>query len=53
VIVTRFIVKGTVEERILEIQDSKHTLVNDLYMSRDETKNRKLDELKLLFSKKA
>ncbi|EIE77372.1 hypothetical protein RO3G_02076 [Rhizopus delemar RA 99-880] len=51
--VTRFIVRGTVEERILEIQDSKHTLVNDLYMSRDDSKNRKMDELKLLFSKKS
>ncbi|RCH98559.1 DNA helicase rad5 [Rhizopus stolonifer] len=50
--VTRFVIKESVEERILEIQDSKHTLVNDLYMSRDESKNRKMDELKLLFSKK-
>ncbi|KAI9267417.1 SNF2 family N-terminal domain-containing protein [Sporodiniella umbellata] len=50
--VTRFVMKGTVEERILEIQDSKHTLANNLYTSRDESKNRKMHELKLLFSKK-
>ncbi|KAI9480559.1 MAG: SNF2 family N-terminal domain-containing protein [Benjaminiella poitrasii] len=52
VIVTRFIMRDTVEERILEIQNRKHVLVNELYMSRDENKNRKLDDLQLLFSKK-
>lgn len=43
--------KDSVEERILEIQNRKHVLVNELYMSRDESKNRKMDDLQLLFSK--
>lgn len=52
VTVTRFVMKDTVEERILEIQNRKHVLVNELYMSRDESKNRKMDDLQLLFSKR-
>ncbi|KAI8049793.1 SNF2 family N-terminal domain-containing protein [Gilbertella persicaria] len=52
VIVTRFIMTNSVEERILDIQDRKHVLVNELYMSRDEAKNRKLDDLQLLFGKR-
>ncbi|KAI7905546.1 SNF2 family N-terminal domain-containing protein [Cokeromyces recurvatus] len=52
VVVTRFIMRDTVEERILEIQNRKHVLVNELYMSRDENKSRRLDDLQLLFGRK-
>ncbi|KAI9250369.1 SNF2 family N-terminal domain-containing protein [Helicostylum pulchrum] len=51
--VTRFVVRDTIEERILEIQNRKNVLVNELYQSRDESKNRKMADLKLLFSKSA
>lgn len=43
--------RDTVEERILTIQNRKHVLVNELYQSRDHAKNRKMDDLQLLFSK--
>ncbi|KAI8388160.1 SNF2 family N-terminal domain-containing protein [Radiomyces spectabilis] len=49
VIVTRFIMRDTVEERILEIQDRKHVLVNELYMSHNEAKTRQLQDLQILF----
>ncbi|CEP09742.1 hypothetical protein [Parasitella parasitica] len=51
VVVTRFVMKDSVEERILEIQNRKHALVNELYMSRDQSKNRKLEDLQILFRK--
>ncbi|KAL9541494.1 hypothetical protein MBANPS3_009095 [Mucor bainieri] len=51
VVVTRFVMRDSVEERILEIQNRKHVLVNELYMSRDQAKNRKLDDLQILFRK--
>ncbi|CAO3651476.1 unnamed protein product [Mucor hiemalis] len=51
VIVTRFVMRDSVEERILEIQNRKHALVNELYQSKDEAKNSKLDDLQILFSK--
>lgn len=51
VTVTRFVMKDSVEERILEIQNRKHVLVNELYQSRDEAKHRKFEDLQLLFSK--
>ncbi|KAI7887816.1 P-loop containing nucleoside triphosphate hydrolase protein [Mucor mucedo] len=51
VTVTRFVMRDTVEERILTIQNRKHVLVNELYQSRDHAKNRKMDDLQLLFSK--
>lgn len=43
--------RDTIEERILEIQNRKNVLVNELYQSRDESKNSKMADLKLLFSK--
>ncbi|KAG0175436.1 DNA helicase rad5 [Apophysomyces sp. BC1034] len=49
VIVTRFITRDTVEERMLEIQERKHDLVNELYMSRDETRTKQLQDLQILF----
>ncbi|KAG2191703.1 hypothetical protein INT47_011364 [Mucor saturninus] len=51
VTVTRFVMRDTVEERILTIQNRKHVLVNELYQSRDHAKNRKMDDLQLLFGK--
>ncbi|KAG2237950.1 hypothetical protein INT48_002511, partial [Thamnidium elegans] len=51
--VTRFVMRDTIEERILEIQNRKNVLVNELYQSRDESKNRKMADLQLLFSKSA
>ncbi|KAI8373677.1 SNF2 family N-terminal domain-containing protein [Blakeslea trispora] len=50
--VTRFVMSNSVEERILEIQERKHVLVNELYMTPDQAKNRRMDDLQLLFSKK-
>ncbi|KAI9262384.1 SNF2 family N-terminal domain-containing protein [Phascolomyces articulosus] len=49
VIVTRFIMQDTVEERILEIQNKKHTLVNQLYKSKDDAKAQKMNDLQILF----
>ncbi|KAI8645409.1 SNF2 family N-terminal domain-containing protein, partial [Parasitella parasitica] len=49
--VTRFVMKDSVEERILEIQNRKHALVNELYMSRDQSRNKKLEDLQILFRK--
>ncbi|KAL7334471.1 DNA helicase rad5 [Mucor circinelloides] len=51
VVVTRFVMKDSVEERILEIQNRKHVLVNELYMSKEQAKDRKLDDLQILFRK--
>ncbi|KAI7862982.1 SNF2 family N-terminal domain-containing protein [Spinellus fusiger] len=49
VVITRFIMKDTVEERILEVQDRKHMLTTQLYMSKEEGKLRQLQDLKILF----
>lgn len=49
--VTRFVMRDSVEERILEIQNRKHALVNELYQSKDEAKNSKFDDLQILFGK--
>ncbi|KAI8142253.1 SNF2 family N-terminal domain-containing protein [Fennellomyces sp. T-0311] len=49
VVVTRFIVEGTVEERILAIQNKKHALANQLYMSKEDSRNEKLNDLQILF----
>ncbi|KAG1122047.1 hypothetical protein G6F42_011846 [Rhizopus arrhizus] len=51
VVVTRFVMKDSVEERILEIQNRKHVLVNELYMSKEQARDRKLDDLQILFRK--
>ncbi|KAI9023554.1 SNF2 family N-terminal domain-containing protein [Phycomyces nitens] len=50
VVVTRFIMKDTVEERILDIQDRKHVLTSQLYMSKEEAKVNQLQDLQILFS---
>ena len=50
VVVTRFIMRDTVEERILEIQDKKHDLVNQLYKSKEDSRTEKMNDLQLLFS---
>ena len=52
VTVTRFVMRDSVEERILEIQNRKHALVNELYQSRDQARDKKFDDLQLLFGKK-
>ncbi|KAI8886671.1 hypothetical protein K501DRAFT_321812 [Backusella circina FSU 941] len=49
VTVTRFIMRDTVEERILEIQDRKHDLVNELYKTDSQSKGQKLQDLQILF----
>ncbi|KAI9311357.1 SNF2 family N-terminal domain-containing protein [Dichotomocladium elegans] len=49
VIVTRFIMKNSVEERILDIQNKKRALVNQLYISRDDAKAERLNDLRILF----
>jgi len=50
VIVTRFVVKGTVEERILELQEKKKMLAQGaLGMRQKELRQIRIDELKLLF----
>lgn len=43
--------RDSVEERILEIQNRKHVLANELYQSRDQAKSRRMDDLQILFSK--
>ncbi|KAK9236875.1 SNF2 family N-terminal domain-containing protein [Lipomyces kononenkoae] len=47
--VYRFIVKGSVEERMLKIQDRKKFLASSLGMSEDQKKMQKIEEIKLLF----
>ncbi|KAI9306442.1 SNF2 family N-terminal domain-containing protein [Cunninghamella echinulata] len=51
VVVTRFIIKDSVEEQILSIQNRKHALMNELYVSKDEQKAKHLQELQLLFKR--
>lgn len=47
--VIRFIVEGTVEERMLKIQDRKKFLASTLGMSEAERKAQRLDDIKMLF----
>ena len=50
VFVTRFIIRGTIEERILELQDKKRRLVQGaLGRHAKELRKIRLDELRLLF----
>ena len=50
VVVTRFIISGTIEERILELQDKKRRLVQGaLGRHSKELRKFRLDELRLLF----
>ncbi|KAK9679977.1 DNA helicase rad5 [Basidiobolus ranarum] len=51
VLVTRFIVRGTVEEKMLKIQERKALLTSTaLGMSKDEAKQHRLDDLRVLFT---
>jgi DNA repair protein RAD5 len=47
--VTRFIVEGTVEERMLKIQDRKMMLAATLGMSEEEKRAQRLEDIKTLF----
>jgi len=48
--VTRFIIKGSIEERILELQERKRTLAQGaLGMNSNELRQIRIDELRLLF----
>lgn len=47
--VTRFIVEGTVEERMLRIQDRKMMLAATLGMSEEEKRAQRLEDIKMLF----
>ncbi|KAK9468372.1 SNF2 family N-terminal domain-containing protein [Lipomyces arxii] len=47
--VYRFIVKGSVEERMLKIQDRKKFLALSLGMSEDQKKSQRIEDIKLLF----
>eukprot|EP00339_Tiarina_fusa_P029346 CAMPEP_0117012802 /NCGR_PEP_ID=MMETSP0472-20121206/10693_1 /TAXON_ID=693140 ORGANISM="Tiarina fusus, Strain LIS" /NCGR_SAMPLE_ID=MMETSP0472 /ASSEMBLY_ACC=CAM_ASM_000603 /LENGTH=142 /DNA_ID=CAMNT_0004715957 /DNA_START=1914 /DNA_END=2339 /DNA_ORIENTATION=+ len=50
VVITRFIISGTIEERILELQDKKRRLVQGaLGRHSKELRKIRLDELRLLF----
>jgi SNF2 family DNA or RNA helicase len=52
VFVTRFIIKGSIEERILELQEKKRLLATGTLGPRgsQSLKDMRLDELKALFS---
>ena len=45
--ITRFIIEGSIEERMLKIQEHKHAL-SDLVTSSEERKSENLENLKLL-----
>ncbi|KAI8082794.1 SNF2 family N-terminal domain-containing protein [Halteromyces radiatus] len=49
VVVTRFIMKDSVEEQILDIQNRKHAMMNELYMSKDEQKAQHMQDLQRIF----
>jgi len=49
VVVTRFIVKGTIEERILELQQKKKQLAQGVMMRNKELRQIRIEELRLLF----
>ncbi|KAK9455136.1 SNF2 family N-terminal domain-containing protein [Dipodascopsis uninucleata] len=49
VTIYRFIVKGSVEERMLKIQDRKKFLASSLGMSEDQKRTQRIDDIKLLF----
>ncbi|KAK9476204.1 SNF2 family N-terminal domain-containing protein [Lipomyces japonicus] len=49
VTVYRLIVEGSVEERMLKIQDRKQFLASSLGMSEQERKNKRIEDIKLLF----
>lgn len=49
VLVTRFIIKDTIEERILELQQKKKNLAQGVMMRTKELRQIRIDELRLLF----
>ncbi|CAO3632965.1 unnamed protein product [Cunninghamella blakesleeana] len=51
VVVTRFIIKDSIEEQILAIQNRKHAIMNELYMSKEEQRAKQLQELQSLFNR--
>ena len=49
VVVTRFIIQGTIEERILDMQKSKKQLAQDLMVRSKEARQIRIEELRTLF----
>jgi SNF2 family DNA or RNA helicase len=49
VVVTRFVVKDTIEERILELQQKKKQLAQGVMMRNKELRQIRIEELRLLF----
>jgi len=49
VLVTRFIIQGTIEERILDMQKTKKQLAQDLMVRSKEARQIRIDELRSLF----
>ena len=49
VVVTRFIIQGTIEERILDMQKTKKQLAQDLMVRSKEARQIRIDELRSLF----
>jgi DNA repair protein RAD5 len=49
VVVTRFIIKDTIEERIMELQQKKKNLAQGVMMRTKELRQIRIDELRLLF----
>lgn len=47
--ITRFIVEGTIEERMLKIQDRKKFLATTLGMNEEEKRAQRIEDIKLLF----
>ncbi|RUS33812.1 SNF2 superfamily RAD5 protein [Jimgerdemannia flammicorona] len=52
VIVKRLIIRGSVEEKILAIQNRKNALASGLGMSKDEAKTQRVEDLWILFGEK-
>lgn len=49
VVITRFIVKDSVEEKMLKIQDRKNFVASSLGMSKEEKQAATLEDIKTLF----
>ncbi|OZJ06532.1 hypothetical protein BZG36_00582 [Bifiguratus adelaidae] len=52
VIVKRYIIRGSVEEKILAIQNRKNALASGLGISKDEARAQRVEELHILFGNK-
>jgi DNA repair protein RAD5 len=48
--VVRFIIKNSIEEKLLAIQKRKNAIASGLGMSKDELKAQRLEDLQELFS---